>query len=94
MRTLHEKVDLGQVEGGLAQGIGWMTVEDLRFDDSGRIQSHALATYKVPDVDCMPDDLEAVKMRLGNERSRLDQVQFEALFVGIALGILNALFCA
>ena len=36
----------------------------------------------------MPDDLEAVKMRLGNERSRLDQVQFEALFVGIALGIL------
>ncbi len=57
-RTLHEKVDLGQVEGGLAQGIGWMTVEDLRFDDSGRIRSHALATYKVPDVDCMPDDLE------------------------------------
>ncbi len=36
----------------------------------------------------MPDDLEAVKMRLGNQRSRLDQVQFEALFVGIALGIL------
>ncbi|PIE06466.1 MAG: transporter [Rhodobacterales bacterium] len=36
----------------------------------------------------MPDDLETVKMRIGNERSRLDQVQFEALFVGIALGIL------
>ena len=36
----------------------------------------------------MPDDIEAVKMQLGNERSRLDQVQFEALFVGIALGIL------
>jgi len=36
----------------------------------------------------MPDDIEAVKMRLGNERSRLDQVQFEALFVGIAFGIL------
>ena len=36
----------------------------------------------------MPDDLDAVKMRLGNERSRLDRVQFEALFAGIALGIL------
>ena len=36
----------------------------------------------------MPDDLEAVKMLLGNERSRLDEVQFEALFVGVALGIL------
>ncbi len=36
----------------------------------------------------MPEDIEVVKMQLGNERSRLDQVQFEALFVGIALGIL------
>ncbi|GKY90206.1 putative transporter [Sinisalibacter aestuarii] len=36
----------------------------------------------------LPDDIEAVKMRLGDERARLDQVQFEALFVGIALGIL------
>ena len=35
-----------------------------------------------------PDDIEAVKLRIGNERSRLDQVQFEALFIGIALGIL------
>ncbi|MCB1358696.1 MAG: putative transporter, partial [Maritimibacter sp.] len=35
-----------------------------------------------------PDDIEAVKMVLGNERSRLDQVQFEALFIGVALGIL------
>lgn len=57
-RSLNEKVDLGQVEGGLAQGLGWMTVEDLRFDPSGHILSHALATYKVPDVDFMPDDLE------------------------------------
>lgn len=36
----------------------------------------------------MPDDIEAVKMLLGDERSRLDQVQFEALFVGVAFGIL------
>ena len=35
-----------------------------------------------------PDDIEAVKMVLGDERSRLDQVQFEALFIGVALGIL------
>lgn len=36
----------------------------------------------------LPDDIEAVKMKIGNERARLDQVQFEAVFVGIALGIL------
>ena len=57
-RPLNEKIDLGQIEGGLAQGLGWMTMEDLRFSAEGRILSGALATYKVPDVYFMPDDLE------------------------------------
>ncbi|WP_456425248.1 xanthine dehydrogenase molybdopterin binding subunit [Rhodocaloribacter sp.] len=57
-RTLNPLIDLGQVEGGLAQGLGWMTMEDLRWDDAGRLLSRALATYKVPDVYFMPDDLE------------------------------------
>ncbi|MBT8400026.1 MAG: molybdopterin-dependent oxidoreductase, partial [Rhodothermia bacterium] len=41
-----------------AQGLGWMTMEDLQYDDAGRLLSGALATYKVPDVYFMPDDLE------------------------------------
>ncbi|MEM7582726.1 MAG: molybdopterin cofactor-binding domain-containing protein [Acidobacteriota bacterium] len=57
-RPINRTVDLGQVEGGLAQGLGWMTMEDLRFARDGRIQSGALATYKVPDVFFMPDQLE------------------------------------
>lgn len=57
-RPLNATVDLGQVEGGLAQGLGWMTLEDLRYAADGRLMSHALATYKVPDVYFMPDDLE------------------------------------
>lgn len=57
-RPLNQRVDLGQVEGGLAQGLGWMTVEDLRFDDAGNNLSGALATYKVPDVYLMPRDLD------------------------------------
>ncbi len=57
-RPLNEKVDLGQIEGGLAQGLGWMTMEELRYGDDGRILSGALATYKVPDVYFMPDDLQ------------------------------------
>ncbi len=57
-RPLHEKVDLGQVEGGLAQGLGWMTMEEVLWGDDGRLVSGALATYKVPDVYFMPDDLE------------------------------------
>lgn len=57
-RPLNRRVDLGQIEGGLAQGLGWMTVEDLRFDEAGRNLSGALATYKVPDVYLMPRDLD------------------------------------
>jgi xanthine dehydrogenase large subunit len=57
-RPLNEIVDRGQVEGGLAQGLGWMTLEDLRFDEKGRLLSHALATYKVPDVYFMPDEID------------------------------------
>lgn len=57
-RPLNRLVDLGQVEGGLAQGLGWTTMEDLMYDDTGRLLSGALATYKVPDVYFMPDDLQ------------------------------------
>ncbi|MBO6574395.1 MAG: molybdopterin-dependent oxidoreductase [Rhodothermales bacterium] len=57
-RPLSRTVDLGQVEGGLAQGLGWMTVEDLQYDDRGRLMSKNLASYKVPDAFFMSDTLE------------------------------------
>ncbi|NIT71768.1 molybdopterin-dependent oxidoreductase [candidate division KSB1 bacterium] len=57
-RPLNKLIDLGQVEGGLAQGLGWMTVEDLQFNERGEFLSNALASYKVPDVYFMPDDIE------------------------------------
>ena len=61
-RTINPTVDRGQVEGRLAQGMGWMTMEDLhlQWDADGRCLSHALSTYKAPDVYFMPDDM-AVK---------------------------------
>ncbi|GMQ81864.1 MAG: xanthine dehydrogenase molybdopterin binding subunit [Rhodothermia bacterium] len=57
-RPLNRLVDLGQIEGGLAQGLGWMTMEDLRYDSVGRLMSSALASYKVPDAFFMPDDIQ------------------------------------
>ena len=56
-RTVNELVDLGQIEGGLAQGLGWMTLEELAFDDDARLLSSALSTYKAPDGYFMPDDV-------------------------------------
>ncbi len=48
-RSLAEKVDMGQLEGGLVQGLGWMTMEELVFHE-GRNVSDTLSTYKIPDI--------------------------------------------
>jgi xanthine dehydrogenase large subunit len=52
-RSLNEVIDRGQAEGGLLQGIGWMTMEELLFDDGHNI-SNTLSTYKVPDLLATP----------------------------------------
>ncbi len=57
-RSMNEIVDRGQTEGGIVQGIGWMTMEELLFDTEGRLRTNALSTYKVPDVYAAPARLE------------------------------------
>jgi xanthine dehydrogenase large subunit len=47
-RSLNPAVDLGQIEGGFIQGLGWLTTEELWFDDRGRLRTHAPSTYKIP----------------------------------------------
>jgi xanthine dehydrogenase large subunit len=47
-RSLNPAIDLGQVEGGFIQGMGWLTTEELRYDDRGRLLTHAPSTYKIP----------------------------------------------
>jgi len=44
---IHYLVDLGQTEGGLLQGIGWMSIEDLVVDDKGHVITDSFATYKI-----------------------------------------------
>ncbi len=56
--SMNKAVDLGQIEGGLVQGIGWMTLEDLQYDKQGRLRSHTLANYKIPDVYSIPEDIQ------------------------------------
>ncbi len=53
-RSLNELIDRGQTEGGLLQGIGWMTMEELLFDDGHNI-SNTLSAYKVPDLLATPE---------------------------------------
>lgn len=57
-QSMNKIVDLGQAEGGIAQGIGWMTMEELMFDPNGKLLSNALSTYKVPDIYSTPKTFE------------------------------------
>jgi xanthine dehydrogenase large subunit len=47
-RSLNRAIDLGQIEGGFMQGVGWLTTEELWWDEAGRLRTHAPSTYKIP----------------------------------------------
>lgn len=55
-RSLNPAVDLGQIEGGFIQGVGWLTSEELVFDQHGRLTTHAPSTYKIPTAFDVPED--------------------------------------
>ncbi len=57
-KSLHPLVDLGQVEGAAVQGIGWMTIEEVIFNEKGRLITDNLSTYKVPDIQAAPNVIE------------------------------------
>ncbi|WP_371059437.1 xanthine dehydrogenase molybdopterin binding subunit [Rhodosalinus sp. 5P4] len=47
-RSLNPALDIGQIEGGFVQGAGWLTSEELVWDEAGRLRTHAPSTYKIP----------------------------------------------
>ncbi len=55
--SMNRIIDLGQMEGGLVQGIGWMTMEELLYNKDGRLLSNALSTYKIPDIYSVPKEI-------------------------------------
>lgn len=54
-RSLNPALDIGQIEGGFVQGAGWLTTEELVWDDKGRLRTHAPSTYKIPACGDRPD---------------------------------------
>lgn len=55
--SLNPALDIGQIEGGFVQGAGWLTTEELVWDDAGRLRTHAPSTYKIPACSDRPDTL-------------------------------------
>ncbi len=68
-RSLNPAVDLGQIEGGFIQGVGWLTTEELWWNDKGRLMTHAPSTYKIPTANDRPDDLRIAIFEKGVNRS-------------------------
>jgi xanthine dehydrogenase large subunit len=67
-RSLNPAVDLGQVEGGFIQGMGWLTTEELVFDDKGALRTHAPSTYKIPAAGDRPDAFNVALWKNGENR--------------------------
>ena len=53
-QSLNPAIDIGQIEGGFVQGMGWLTTEELKWEQTGRLASHGPATYKIPAVGDTP----------------------------------------
>jgi xanthine dehydrogenase large subunit len=69
--SLNPAIDIGQIEGGFVQGMGWLTTEQLVWNDKGYLATHAPSTYKIPATGDIP---EHFKVSLWHEANREDNV--------------------
>lgn len=71
-KSMSQGIDLGQVEGALIQGIGWMTMEEIAYNSKGKLLSNSLSTYKVPDIFSIPKNIDILPLETeGNEMAIL-----------------------
>lgn len=64
-KSLNPAIDLGQIEGGFIQGMGWLTTEELVYDAQGRLRTHAPSTYKIPTCGDRPAHLDVRLWKAG-----------------------------
>jgi xanthine dehydrogenase large subunit len=76
--SLSPVVDRGQVEGGFIQGMGWLTLEELLWDEHGRLATAGASTYKLPSWSEMPEDFRVSFLR----DARQERVVFGSKAVG------------
>ena len=91
-RSLNPALDIGQIEGGFVQGMGWLTTEELVFAPDGRLLTHAPATYKIP----VASDVPAVFTVALHEGGRLPDTIYRSKAVGeppfmLALSVFSAI---
>jgi xanthine dehydrogenase large subunit len=70
-RSINPAIDIGQIEGGFVQGMGWLTTEQLVWNDKGYLSTHAPSTYKIPTAGDVPQHFQ---VDLWPEANREDNV--------------------
>lgn len=93
--SLNPLVDQGQVEGGFVQGMGWLTMEELVWDEQGRLRTDAPSTYKIPTISEIPEHFQVQLL----ERAAQEGVIYGSKAVGepplmLALSVREAIRAA
>ena len=86
-KSLNPAIDMGQIEGGFLQGVGWLTSEELWWDAKGRLRTHAPSTYKIPSVSDWPS---VANVRLFEDHPNHEDTIYQSKAVGeppLMLGI-------
>jgi xanthine dehydrogenase large subunit len=78
-KSLNPAIDIGQIEGGFVQGMGWLTTEELVWNSNGRLMTHAPSTYKIPTASDLPADFRVTLFESGGNRE-------EAIYRSKAVG--------
>jgi xanthine dehydrogenase large subunit len=92
-KSLNPAIDIGQVEGGFIQGMGWLTMEELCWNADGALMTHAPSTYKIPVAGDLPADFRVRLLEWGRNR---EDVAYRSKAVGepplmLALSVFHAL---
>ena len=69
-KSLNPALDLGQVEGGFVQGAGWLTSEEVCWDNQGHLRTHAPSTYKIPSCGDIPEVFNVKLWDKGRNREK------------------------
>lgn len=77
-KSMNTAVDFGQIEGGITQGTGWMTLEEIVYDRAGILRSNALSNYKVPDIYAAPTEISILPLT----NAAANQALFQSKAVG------------
>ena len=94
-RSINPALDIGQIEGGFIQGMGWLTTEELVWDADGRLRTHAPSTYKIPVASDVPPVFNVRLFGEGHDAPNREESIYRSKAVGepplmLAISVLHA----